>query len=96
VASDLDAFVRVLDGGRAGRAFRTGDAADLATVLAELLDDPGRRAALARHGAEVVRRYDWPVVAQQVVQVYETVAAARPGRVTEDSTAPPATPAATP
>ncbi len=92
VASDLDAFVRVLDGGRAGRVFRTGDAADLATALAELLDDPDRRVALARHGAEVVRRYDWPVVAQRVVQVYETVAAARPGRVTEDSNAPAAAP----
>jgi phosphatidyl-myo-inositol alpha-mannosyltransferase len=93
VASDLDAFVRVLDG---GRVFRTGDAADLAAVLAELLADPDERVALSRHGAEVVRRYDWPVVAQRVVQVYETVMAGRPGRVTEDSNAPAAAPAATP
>jgi len=39
VASDLGAFVEILGG--AGKTFRTGDAADLALRLAELLDDPG-------------------------------------------------------
>ena len=43
-ASDLDAFRRVLDDGRAGVLFPTGDAAALAGALAGLLDDPDRRA----------------------------------------------------
>jgi phosphatidyl-myo-inositol alpha-mannosyltransferase len=92
VASDLEAFRRVLDDGRGGAVFRTGDGADLALVLAALLDDPARRAELSRIGTELVHAYDWPVVAQQVVQVYETVAAAEPGVVTEDTATPAGTP----
>ena len=87
VASDLEAFGRVLDGGRAGVLFGTGDAADLATALAGLLDDPPRRAELAETGSKLVRGYDWPVVAQQVLQVYETVAAHQPA-VTDDPVGP--------
>jgi phosphatidylinositol alpha-mannosyltransferase len=44
VASDLGAFTEVL--GDAGLTFRTGDAMDLATALARLLDDPSLAAAL--------------------------------------------------
>ena len=89
MASDLDAFRRVLDDGRAGALFPTGDAAALAGVLGELLDDRPRRAALAAAGREVVAAYDWPVVARQVLDVYETVIAAVPVRVTPDTTVPP-------
>jgi phosphatidylinositol alpha-mannosyltransferase len=78
LASDLDAFRRVLDDGRAGTLFQTGDAEALARHLGELLDDPQRRSALAAAGTEVVAAYDWPVVARQVVDVYETVIAADP------------------
>ena len=85
-ASDLDAFRRVLDDGRAGTLFPTGDAAALARVLGGLLDDPPRRSALAAVGSEVVAAYDWPVVARQVLDVYETVIAAVPVRVTPDAT----------
>jgi len=88
-ASDLDAFRRVLDDGRAGALFPTGAAAALARVLAELLDDPPRRAALAAVGRVVVAPYDWPVVARQVLDVYETVMAAVPVRVTPEATVPP-------
>ena len=88
VASDLEAFRRVLDGGRGGAVFRAGDGADLARALAAVLDDHDRRAALSRVGSELVHAYDWPVVAQRVVQVYEMVAAAEPGVVTDDSATP--------
>jgi phosphatidylinositol alpha-mannosyltransferase len=89
LASDLDPFRRVLDDGRAGALFRTGDPASLADGLAGLLADPGRRQRLAAVGAAVVARYDWPVVAQQVVAVYETVVAAVPVRVSPDTSAAP-------
>ncbi|QDY07567.1 glycosyltransferase family 4 protein [Micromonospora sp. HM134] len=81
VASDLDAFRRVLDGGRAGRLFPTGDSAGLRTALAELLDDPAQRAALTACGEQVVAHYDWPVVARRVVEVYAAAIEATDGRV---------------
>ncbi|MEW2375215.1 glycosyltransferase family 4 protein [Micromonospora sp. NPDC047812] len=81
VASDLDAFRRVLDGGRAGRLFPTGDPAALRTTLADLLDDPGARAALTACGDQVVATFDWPVVARRVLEVYAAAIEATDGRV---------------
>jgi phosphatidylinositol alpha-mannosyltransferase len=78
VASDLDAFRRVLDGGRAGDLFPTGDGAALADTLGRLLDDPARRAVLAAHASEVVGLYDWPVVAERVLEVYAMAIEATP------------------
>ena len=46
VASDLDAFARVLQDGAAGVLVRRGDAAALAGALCDLLRDPARRAEL--------------------------------------------------
>ncbi|MEW2141634.1 glycosyltransferase family 4 protein [Micromonospora vinacea] len=81
VASDLDAFRRVLDGGRAGRLFPTGDAAGLRDVLSELLDDPAGRATLSACGDQVVANFDWPVVARRVLEVYAAAIEATDGRV---------------
>ncbi|TWS24975.1 glycosyltransferase family 4 protein [Tsukamurella sputi] len=79
VASDLNAFERVLDGGEAGRLFPVGDGAALGRAIVELLDDDFRRAELVTRASEVVWRFDWSVVAEQVIRVYETVAV--PGTV---------------
>jgi phosphatidylinositol alpha-mannosyltransferase len=73
VASDLDAFRVVLRGGAAGELFVNGDSADLALAAGRLLDDPERRATLSAAASAAVRAYDWPVVAREVLQVYETV-----------------------
>ncbi len=78
VASDLDAFRRVLDGGRAGAVFPAGDAGALADAIAGLLDDPARRAELADRAARVVAGFDWPVVAARVLEVYATAIEAAP------------------
>ena len=72
-ASDLDAFRQVLRGGRAGELFETGDPDALAAAAGRLLDDRQRRALLSAAASEAVRAYDWPVVARDVVQVYEAV-----------------------
>ena len=84
VASDLDAFRRVLDDGRAGVLFPNGDTAALADTLAALLDDPARRDELAALAHEAVAEFDWPVVAARVLEVYSTVVAAAPAAVTGD------------
>jgi phosphatidylinositol alpha-mannosyltransferase len=72
VASDLDAFRRVLDGGRAGALFPTADAHALASTIEAILDDPARGAALAARASRVVTAYDWPVIAQRILEVYAT------------------------
>jgi phosphatidylinositol alpha-mannosyltransferase len=82
VASDLDAFRLVLDGGRAGVLVPAGSPAALASALGDLLDDPERRAVLAAAGRRRAAMWDWPVVARQVLQVYETAAAADPRQLT--------------
>lgn len=73
VASDLDAFVRVLDDGAAGVVVRRDDPAALGQALTDLLADPARRADLAARGSLVAARYDWQVLARRILAVYETV-----------------------
>jgi phosphatidylinositol alpha-mannosyltransferase len=76
VASDLPAFNRVLDDGRAGVLFRNRDSDGLAKALDLVLSDESLRGQLADASAEVVRPYDWRVVAAQIVRVYEISLAA--------------------
>jgi phosphatidylinositol alpha-mannosyltransferase len=74
VASDLDAFRRVMLDGEAGRLVAVDDADALATAIIETLDDDELRARYVETACTAVRRYDWSVVAQQIMRVYETVA----------------------
>jgi phosphatidylinositol alpha-mannosyltransferase len=83
VASDLEAFRRVLDDGEAGLLFPVGDAVALADALVALLLDPERRRLLAAKGSRVVQAYDWRHVTREIVEVYETVRAAAPVELEE-------------
>jgi phosphatidylinositol alpha-mannosyltransferase len=78
VASDLEAFRRVLQEGEAGVLVPVRDAGALAAGLGALLQDPERRALLSAAGRRAVQAYDWSTVTRQVVEVYETVAVAAP------------------
>jgi phosphatidylinositol alpha-mannosyltransferase len=73
LASNLPAFDRVLRGGEAGEMFRNEDPADLARTIVSLLHDPARRETLAAAGRERANVFDWSVVAEDVMAVYETV-----------------------
>jgi phosphatidyl-myo-inositol alpha-mannosyltransferase len=73
LASDLPAFVRVLDGGAAGATFVNEDSKDLGRRLVELIRDPERRRELALRGRRRAGVFDWSVVASDVMAVYETV-----------------------
>jgi phosphatidylinositol alpha-mannosyltransferase len=85
VASDLDAFARVLADGAAGVLVRRGDPAALAAALVPLLADPVRRAQLSAAGSRAAAAYDWSVVARRILAVYETVVPAGGGTVTASS-----------
>lgn len=73
VASDLEAFQRVLDNGKAGITFENENSADLARVVSELLSDPARCAELSAQGKLRAAEFDWSVVAEKIVDVYESI-----------------------
>ncbi|TQN37356.1 glycogen synthase (ADP-glucose) [Blastococcus colisei] len=85
VASAVGGIPEVVDDGRTGllvpydpadvAAFRDG----LAARITELLADPARAATMGAAGRErVLAEFGWPAIAQQTVEVYSTVLAARP------------------
>jgi phosphatidylinositol alpha-mannosyltransferase len=86
LASDLDAFVQVLDQGEAGEVFANEDADALAEAAVRLLEDPARRAELRRRGSAHVRRFDWATVGADILSVYETVTAGAAAVAADDRT----------
>ena len=86
VASDLDAFARVLEDGEAGVLVPRGDASALAASLCALLADPDRRSALSEGGPRAAAAYDWGVLARRILAVYETVVMPGGGVVTAGDT----------
>jgi phosphatidyl-myo-inositol alpha-mannosyltransferase len=58
--------------------FRNEDADDLARHVVALLRDPVGRAELAARGRRHADRFDWSVVAAEVMAVYETVTSGAP------------------
>ncbi|TDQ01339.1 glycosyltransferase family 4 protein [Labedaea rhizosphaerae] len=83
VGSDLDAFRRVLDDGRAGVLTPVGNSGRLADGLRSTLADPVARAEMVARASARVAQYDWSVVADQVLRVYDQAIAANPRRVVE-------------
>ena len=71
VASDIPAFRAVLEDGRAGALFETGNSDSLARTLIDLLADRDRLEELAASGARSSAQYDWEVVADKVFEVYK-------------------------
>jgi phosphatidylinositol alpha-mannosyltransferase len=84
LASDLDAFRQVLDGGAAGELFPVEDAGALAEAALLLLGDPERRAALSKAGSLHVQRFDWETVGADILSVYETVTTGAAAVVEDD------------
>ena len=73
VASDLEAFERVLNHGKAGITFENENSADLAKVVSGLLSDPNQCAELTAQGKLRAAEFDWSVVAERIVDVYESI-----------------------
>jgi glycosyltransferase involved in cell wall biosynthesis len=80
VGSSSGAIPEVI--GDAGRVFPEGDAAALATALAQLRDNPAERQALAATGqARVQQHYTQAVIAQRTAEFYRMVMASSPASV---------------
>lgn len=71
VACRAAAVPEVVEHGVTGLLVNPGDPLALAAALADLLDDPLRRAALGEAGAARARRYDAPAVARRFLEVAE-------------------------
>ncbi|MSO27110.1 MAG: glycosyltransferase family 1 protein [Candidatus Nanopelagicales bacterium] len=73
LASDLPAFRRVLEDGKSGALFVNEDSSDLAAQAVRLLGDSAAREQLVAAGRTRVREFDWDVVVDDVIAVYESV-----------------------
>lgn len=73
VASDIPAFATVLDKGEAGWLSPVGDSSALAQTIITALQNTSETTAKVARATSVVAQYDWSVVAQQVLAVYDTV-----------------------
>ncbi|NYI05031.1 glycosyltransferase family 4 protein [Allostreptomyces psammosilenae] len=92
LASDLDAFRQVLGGGSAGELFTNEDPGALAAAAVRLLGDHARLTALGEAASRHVRRFDWSTVGQDILAVYETVAAGAAAVAADERTGRPGRP----
>ncbi|MFP5021480.1 glycosyltransferase family 4 protein [Pseudonocardia phyllosphaerae] len=81
VASDIESFRAVLGDPPAGVLVPPGDPGALAAALGRVLGDDRERAALRTAGRARAACFDWPVVADAVLQVYRAATAADPRTV---------------
>lgn len=73
LASDIEAFQRVLLEGQAGALFANEDPTSLALELNMLLADKGEQDRLSEVGYQRSLDFDWASVARDVERVYESV-----------------------
>ena len=73
VASYLPAFSSLLDGGASCSLFKNEDSSSLARNIIELLGDEATRQKFAVAGYENAGSFDWGVVGQSILSVYEMV-----------------------
>ena len=71
VASDIPAFRAVLEEGRAGALFETGNSDSLARTLIDLLSDRERLEELSASGARSSAQYDLGSCGGKVFEVYK-------------------------
>lgn len=71
VASDIPAFVSLLNHGQYGEIFESESSTDLAKRVIDLLRDENRRVELGKAGKAHAQQFDWKVVADQIFSIYE-------------------------
>jgi phosphatidylinositol alpha-mannosyltransferase len=75
VASKIAGYRDVVRDRQDGLLVPVGDPVELGETLRDLALDPGRRARMARSARERAERFSWPLVAREVVEVYEEAVA---------------------
>jgi phosphatidyl-myo-inositol alpha-mannosyltransferase len=75
LASDIDGFREVMRHGREGEMAPPADLKAWVRAIVRLHGDPARARAYGEAGRRSVRRYAWPVVADEVLEVYRDLAA---------------------
>ena len=70
VATDIPGYRSVIQPGENAEAIPPGDVASLARVLVRLIEDPARRAELARRGRARALEFAWPRVTDRIEAVY--------------------------
>jgi glycosyltransferase involved in cell wall biosynthesis len=76
VVSDLPALREIVDPGSTGMTFKAEDAADLATVIAGLLDDPALRTRLGRQARRwVLANRTWAANGRRYRELFERLGA---------------------
>ena len=73
VASDIPAFRQVLEDGISGALFESENPDALATQVVRLLADSAIRTEFEIQGWRRVQEYDWDVVVDDVIAVYDSV-----------------------
>jgi phosphatidylinositol alpha-mannosyltransferase len=79
VASDIPGYRSVLTPNKEGLLVEPGNEMAIAEAITGLLDNLRMRASMAAEGRRTAQRYDWKVVAPQVLDYYGELIAARSG-----------------
>lgn len=77
VASDIAGYRLVLTDGQEGRLVPPGEPMLLARAVVELLASPATRKRMGAQGRITAAQYDWPRIADQVLEYYEELLTAR-------------------
>jgi len=77
VASETGGLVFLVRDGETGFHVPAGDAQALADRLGQLLEDDVLRTRLGKQAAEYAKRYAWPLIVDQVVDLYQTTLGVR-------------------
>lgn len=81
LATSIPGYASVVHSGEDGLLVPPKDDRALATAILRLAADPGLRRSLAGRGQQTAARYDWPIVARQVLNYYERlISEAAPAR----------------
>jgi len=78
VATNIAGYRSVLEDGQEGLLVEPENETSLAEAIVRLLRNPVLRHQMGEQGRRKAARYDWPIVARQVLQVYQTLSPAGP------------------